>query len=399
MVHKDPREIAGGEQPAFASAPGQINFQNLLGNLPGIAFRCRHDPDWTMEFLSEGCTRYTGYAPSELLQNRAFSYEQIIHPNDREMVHEKIGAALATSDTYEVVYRIITAQGEEQHVCERATAIHDSEGNPCALEGFITDITERMNLETQLRHSQKMQAVGQLAGGIAHDFNNLLQVIIGFGECIREELPEDGVAQGRMAEVLKAANRAASLVSQLLAFSRRQVHRPTVLNINGLLDDMQAMIRTTLNQTITLSLVTNPAVHFVKADKAQIEQVVLNICLNARDAMPGGGRLELKVFPLALGETYCKLHQWARPGVFTALSITDTGVGMPPRVLSQIFEPFFTTKEVGKGTGLGLAVTYGIISKHDGLIRVQSEEGKGTTVTICLPAVDAGGSLVGMENG
>jgi signal transduction histidine kinase/CheY-like chemotaxis protein len=262
--------------------------------------------------------------------------------------------------------------------------------------GIVRDITEQKKLEEQLRQSQKMEAVGRLAGGVAHDFNNLLTIINGYAEMVLHDLPPDDPAAVPIREIHAAGERAAALTRQLLAFSRRQVLSPQVLDLNALVADMGKMLRRLIGEDVLLEHVAGPSPP-VLADRGQLEQVVLNLAVNARDAMPGGGRLTLSTAPLVVDETCPAPHPGVPAGSYAVLTVADTGYGMHPQTLARIFEPFFTTKEVGKGTGLGLAMVYGIIKQSGGFIYAASAPGRGATFTIYLPATEPVRSQGGPE--
>ena len=247
---------------------------------------------------------------------------------------------------------------------------------------------EKRRLQQQLLQAQKLEAIGTLAGGVAHDFNNILTGIIGLADLIMLDSPSDSSLYRDAQEIKKAANRAATLVRQLLAFSRRQLMQPQRVSLNDVVLDMSRMLRRLIGEDVELKQVLAENLPPVKADPGQIEQVIANLAVNARDAMPEGGELLLETSLVVLDSHYCETHPWARPGKYVLLTVSDTGVGMDPTVRERIFEPFFTTKERGQGTGLGLSVVYGIVKQHDGLIHVYSEPGRGTTFRIYLPALE-----------
>jgi two-component system, cell cycle sensor histidine kinase and response regulator CckA len=253
--------------------------------------------------------------------------------------------------------------------------------------GLIRDISDKKKLESQLHQSQKMEAFGQLAGGVAHDFNNLLTVITGYSDLLNAKLPPGDPKTKMVDQIRRAAERAASLTRQLLAFSRQQVLEPKVVDLNVIVADIEKMLRRLIGEDVEFTTVLGPAISRVKVDPGQIEQVIINLAVNARDAMPKGGKLTIETSDSEIDESYLKLHPEARDGRFVRLAISDSGCGMPPDVRARIFEPFFTTKGVGKGTGLGLAVVHGIIKQSGGNIDVYSEVGIGTTIRIYLPAV------------
>ncbi|MCP4657349.1 MAG: response regulator, partial [bacterium] len=297
-----------------------------------------------------------------------------------------------------------TQRGESVHVvtrrCRKDRSPVDVEihgvplvihGEVEAIFGIYKDVTREVTLEGQLRQAQKMEAIGQLAGGIAHDFSNLLTGIRWHAEFAARGLPTDNPIRRDLAEVQRAADSAASLTRQLLAFGRRQVLQPVDLMLNDVITDLHMMLYRTLGEHVELELLPDPDLGTVHVDPGQIEQVILNLCLNARDAMPAnGGKITLRTRNVHLDEEYCAANLWAREGRFVVLSVADTGHGMDDETRSHIFEPFFTTKEVGTGTGLGLATVYGIVQQHQGLIHVTSEPGIGSTFEIYLPLVERG---------
>lgn len=285
-----------------------------------------------------------------------------------------------------------------------AVAIRDSQGNIVGAMETLEDVTERKRaeaerarLEAQLRQAQKMEAVGQLAGGIAHDFNNLLQVILGSVDIVREGLGRETATGKMLDEVHMAAERAADLTRQLLAFGRRQIIQPVNLDLNELIQGVLNMIRRVIGENIELSFIPGVRLGTVHADHGQIEQVLMNLCVNARDAMPNGGVLTIETENVVVSSEYCREHPWAVEGRYALLSVTDTGLGMDEATRAQIFEPFFTTKKVGHGTGLGLATVYGIVKQHNGLIHVYSELRKGTTFKLYLPIVERPAETVGSK--
>ena len=252
-------------------------------------------------------------------------------------------------------------------------------------EVFVEDITDRRSLERQLLQSQKMEAIGRLAGGIAHDFNNLLSVILGHSDILEQQVGSNGSLRKSVDATRNAAERAAALTMQLLAFSRKQVIEPTVLDLNKSVVEIEKMLHRVIGEDIELAIRLQPDLAFVKADPGQVSQVLMNLAVNSRDAMPNGGKLAIETANVQLDETYVRQHLGARPGPFVMLAVSDTGIGMESETLSHIFEPFFTTKEPGKGTGLGLSMVYGIIKQNNGYIMAYSEPGRGTTFKIYFP--------------
>jgi PAS domain S-box-containing protein len=276
--------------------------------------------------------------------------------------------------------------------------LYDSSGEIRGNIAIVADITDQRRLELQLTQAQKMEAIGRLAGGVAHDFNNVITVVSGYGHMLLDGLKDNPDLQEAAEEVLKASDRAAALANQLLTFSRRQVIQPKVLNLSALARDMQRMLERLIGEDIDLQVVARPEVGLVRADLGQIEQVLMNLVVNARDAMPQGGRLTVETDNATLDENYSRTHPGVAAGDYAMLAVSDTGTGMNPEVRSHIFEPFFTTKERGKGTGLGLSIVYGIVKQHGGDIWVYSEPGKGTTFKIYLPQTASGAASADVDS-
>ena len=271
--------------------------------------------------------------------------------------------------------------------CTGRKVKEEHESVPC-FDVFAEDVTERRILERQLRMAGKMEAVGRLSGGIAHDFNNILGVIIGYGQVLKRRLGSQNDLLECAEEIEKAGQRAASLTRQLLAFSRQQILTPSILKLNDLVLDMAKMLPRLLGEDIAVNTSLSSDLGMVKADQSQIEQVIMNLAVNARDAMPEGGTLRIETANVELDQAYAWQHPGAKPGHYVMLAVIDAGTGIDPDTITHIFEPFFTTKEVGKGTGLGLATVYGVVKQSGGYIWVESEPGKGASFQIFLPRVE-----------
>lgn len=296
---------------------------------------------------------------------------------------------IATGEPITVVNKTIV-NNVTKYLETKKQPIKNRRGEIIGIMGIARDITERRNLEDQLRHAQKMEVIGQLAGGVAHDFNNLLQAIIGYNSMMLNRLNKEDVLYQFATEISKAGNTAAQLTNQLLVFSRRKKMSPEILNVNKTIVDMSKMLGRIISEVIKLNIQVTDDVWKINADKTQFQQVLMNLCVNARDAMLEGGTLTITTQHQSIGNEFCETHPWANPGNFVMISVTDTGSGIHPENMGRIFEPFFTTKEVGKGTGLGLSLVYGIIKQHGGMIHTYSELGQGTEFKIYIPIAETG---------
>jgi two-component system, cell cycle sensor histidine kinase and response regulator CckA len=289
----------------------------------------------------------------------------------------------------ETAYEIeIVRKDGTQVILAVKSALTYCNGRPSGVRGIARDITEQKQIEERTRQSQKMEALGLLAGGIAHDFNNLLAVMVGYSEILSDRLKGDPSLHRYAAEVLKAGQQASALTGQLLAFSRRQVLQPKVLNVNSVIENMASLLQRLLRADIEVLFQPDPEVGQVKADKSQLQQVIMNLAVNARDAMPRGGQLRMETSNVDIEKAQPCNDTFLTPGRYVLLTISDTGVGMDAKTAASIFEPFFTTKSAGKGTGLGLATVYGIVKQSCGYISVRSQEGKGSSFMIYLPRVE-----------
>ncbi len=309
---------------------------------------------------------------------------ELVHPSSLEALDEALGLLRAGSDVHSHELWFTSHAGTRYAALLSAVASDDTRRRARCT---AVDIQERRQLEEQLLQAQKMEAIGKLAGGVAHDFNNLLTVIQNYTSLVRMTLPDGTEAAEDLDVVLEASNKAAALTGQLLAFSRRQVIRPKVLQLNELVDRTHRLLRRLLGENIDIAMMLEPECWPVRIDAGQFEQILVNMAVNARDAMPEGGKLTIETGNVTLDEEYTRSHAEVAPGDYAMLAVSDTGHGMTPEVLRRIFEPFFTTKGVGSGTGLGLATCYGIVRQAGGHIWSYSEVGRGTTFKIYLPRV------------
>jgi len=332
----------------------------------------------------EACYAVTGYSSQELNDDPELWF-RIVTDEDRPLVRDLAASILSGGEPRPVEHRIRRKEGELRWVSNAPVPHYDGSGVLVACDHLIRDITDRKLLEEQLRQSQKMQAVGQLAGGVAHDFNNLLQVISGHVDLASRRCDCGGDVADKLAHIGEAAGRAAKLTGQLLAFGRRQVLRPERLDFNEKVAESLKMFRRIIPENVELLFAPVAGLDHVLADPVQIDQVLLNLCINARDAMPDGGRVVIAAENVVLDEEFCCGHAWAKAGEYVLLTVSDNGHGIPPEDMDHIFEPFFTTKEPGRGSGMGLAMVYGIVAQHGGCIQARSQPGEGTAFDIYLP--------------
>ncbi len=341
--------------------------------------RVYYSPEWK---------RQIGYEDHEISDDFS-EWQNRLHPEDLDRILHAVQAYIAEElPDYVHEFRIRHKDGSYRWILVQASLILDKAGVPVRMLGSHIDITERKRLEEQFLQAQKMESVGRLAGGVAHDFNNLLSVINGYSDFLIKKLPAADAMRADLEQIRSAGERATALTRQLLAFSRRQVLQPEVLDLNQLIAGVKKLLGRLIGEDIELAFLPDDAIVRVKVDPGQIEQVIINLAVNARDAMPRGGRLTIETKRVELDESYAEQHILLAPGAYVLLSVSDTGVGMSTETLQQVFEPFFTTKEVGKGTGLGLATVYGIVRQSGGQIQVYSEVGLGTTFKIYLPMVE-----------
>ena len=358
--------------------------ETLLSNLPGMVYRCLHDEDWNLEYVSEGCQKLTGYNFDDLVRNKTVSFaKDVIHPDDLEAVGVDVDSALSEKRPFTCIYRIITADGNTKWVWEQGRGIFSPDGRLLAIEGFITDITEQKKLEGELRRAQKLESLGILAGGIAHDFNNILTAILGnisLADSFADSDSKDNMHKA-LKEAEKASLRAKGLSQQLLTFASGGLPVKKVISVGGFIKEAAGFALKGSNVVCEYSISNDLAP--VEVDEGQIGQVIQNLIINACQAMPEGGVINVHAENINIdSEKALPL----KPGRYVKISIKDQGVGIPQKHISKIFDPYFTTKQTG--SGLGLATTYSIIRNHGGYITVNSKVGEGTTFCVYLPATD-----------
>jgi PAS domain S-box-containing protein len=344
-------------------------------------------------YWSPECLAILGldHAPAD-----CFGLCPLIHPDDLEHVWPQFSNAITAQSLYTDQFRIVRPDGAARWIAHAGEGVYDADGRMVRMVGIIQDVTEQKNaeiqradLEEQLRQSQKMETIGRLAGGVAHDFNNLLTVIQGYSDLLLMQIPTDSPLRTKLEQIHNAGQKAAALTGQLLAFSRKQILVPTLLNLNTLVGELIKMVQRLIGEDIVLETAFAPDLRQITADRVQLEQVLLNLAVNAREAMPTGGKLRITTQNVQLSPINAHVNRELPLGDYVTLTVTDTGVGMTEEIRRQIFEPFFTTKEKGKGTGLGLSTVFGIVKQSGGDIQVTSKPGQGTTLIIYLPATAA----------
>jgi PAS domain S-box-containing protein len=362
-------------------------YRTLVERLPAITYIAEVGTQGRWHFVSPQIESMLGFPVDEWLADPSI-WMRCIHEDDREIALAAEKHVQETGTLYQAEYRMCARDGRVLWFRDEANLLEGSSGTTPVMQGVLYDITEHKRLEDQLRQAQKMEAVGQLAGGVAHDFNNLLMVIQAHADRIRAKLAQTDPCYADAVEIHNAVVRAASLTSHLLAFSRKQILQPRVLELRPVLNEVGKMLERLIGAKITLRFETEPELGRVKVDRGQLEQAILNLAVNARDAMPDGGTLSIRATNVHFSEPQSWRHSSLQPGSYVKLAIQDTGTGIDPNDQSRIFEPFFTTKGPGKGTGLGLSMVYGVVKQSDGAIAVESEAGRGATFTIFLPRYD-----------
>ncbi len=360
-------------------------FLQLVGNIREVFWLV--DPIGArLVYLSPVSEGLFGRSPEEIMASPGGLLDAV-HSEDRPRVARCFSAE--GIEDCEIEYRAVRPDGAIRWVRGHAYPVRDATGRLIRVAGVAEDVTERRQLEARLRQTQKMESVGLLAGGVAHDFNNWLTVIAGNSDALLSELADHDPLRELVQEIRQAGERAATLTRQLLAFSRQQVMEPRVIDLGAVVTDTERMLRRLLGEQVTLVTSVAPGLSCVVADAGLMGQVLLNLSLNARDAMPSGGRLSIDLGDVTLDDEHARVNPGVKPGRYVRITVTDSGVGMSPEVRARLFEPFFTTKGPGKGTGLGLAVVHGIVTQSGGHIEVRSELDAGATFELFLPAVEA----------
>src|SRR6267154_1698264 len=379
------RDITERVSAQRARAEAEIKYRMLVEQVAAISYIAELGVKGQWLYVSPQVETMFGYSVDEWLST---SREWIRHiPVEDHPIVNAAEEASSRGEPFQAEYRITRKDGEIIWVSDTAVVVRGSDSHP-VMEGLIVDITDRKMLENQLLQARKMEAVGRLAGGVAHDFNNLLTIIKGYVEMAIQRCLDRPELHSDIRRIEDAADRAVTLVRQLLAFSRKQVLRPKILDLNAIVMNLDQLLRRLMSENIEMKTFVSKEVGAIKADPGQIEQVVMNLVVNARDALPSGGRILIETSNVDLDSTYTRDHAVVRPGSYVMLAVSDTGVGMSADTVAHIFEPFYTTKESGRGTGLGLSTVYGIVKQSEGYIWVYSETGRGSTFKVYLPRVD-----------
>jgi two-component system cell cycle sensor histidine kinase/response regulator CckA len=377
------RDITARKQASEALRLSEVSFRSVIENAPYGIYRAQ--ASGKLLLANPALQKMLGYeSQAELLQLN-LAADVYLDPLENERVNE-----IFTNQKEFTEVQVDWKRKDGKPIKARCTGwfVKPVGGGAAYFEVFAEDVTEKWLLERQLRMAQKMEAVGRLSGGIAHDFNNLLGVIIGYSQVLKRTLPPGTAFLEHAEEIEKAGQRAAALTRQLLAFSRQQVLALAVLNLNSLISEMQKMLPRLIGEDIEIVMALDPAIGRVKADQGQLEQVIMNLAVNARDAMPDGGKVVITTTNVSLDEAWTRLHPGSKVGDYVMLAVADTGTGIDSETLAHIFEPFFTTKERGKGTGLGLATVYGVVKQSGGYVSVESAPGKGASFQIYLPRIE-----------
>jgi PAS domain S-box-containing protein len=378
------RDLTERRQAERAREETEVKYRMLVEQVAAVSYIAELGVHGEWLYVSPQVEAILGYTPDEWLADPG-QWLRTVPPEDHPILHAAEEACV-TARRFQAEYRITRKDGKVIWVSDNAVLVPGSDKHPL-MEGIILDITDRKLLENQLQQARRMEAVGRLAGGVAHDFNNLLTIIKGYIELALNRCLDQPELRSDIQHIEEASDRAVTLVRQLLAFGRKQLLKPKVLDLNGIVLNLDHLLRRLMSANIEMKTIAGKDTGSIKADPGQIEQVIMNLVVNARDAMPDGGRLLIETSNVDLDASYRDTVA-IRPGAYVLLTVSDTGVGMSADTVAHIFEPFYTTKESGRGTGLGLSTVYGIVKQSGGYIWANSEPGKGSTFKIYLPRVD-----------
>ncbi len=350
------------------------------------------DPEGTIEYVNPSFERTSGYSRSEVLGKKP----SILRSGKLSIeFYDELWGTISQGKPWHGHFINKRKDGTLYEEEASVNPITDDSGAIINYVAVKRDVTREMDLQSQMDQIKKMESIGQLAGGVAHDFNNILQAIMSHAQLVLSYPMQEDEKKSELEEIVKATGKGAALTRQLLAFSRKQALQSVALHIDTVIQQLNKMLRRLIGENIVISLQLQPDIKAVLADPGQIEQIIVNLCVNARDAMPHGGTINIRAENTFLDEDFCRLYPWASHGLHVQLTVSDSGTGIPPEIVEHIFEPFFTTKEPGKGTGLGLSTVYGIVKQHNGIINVHSETGKGTAFAVYLPAIETEHRLEG----
>lgn len=385
------QDITERKQAEQALAASEARYVRLAAKIPGVVFQnlqYSDDPtDDVFSYISPGVYDLFGLTPEEVMTDNR-SIWTLIHPEDLAELTDSIQRAVEANIDWNHDFRITTAHEETKWVRGMASHERQPDGN-IFWDGLLLDITELKQSDERLRQMTKMEAVGRLAGGVAHDFNNMLAIVIGVADMVLEDIKPGQPFYDDLMEIRQAGTRSADLTRQLLAFARKQTVAPKVIDVNETVESMLKMLQRLIGEDIDMAWIPGEKVHPVKIDPGQVDQILANLCVNARDAIEGIGKVTIETGNAVFDEDYCRDFTDISPGEYVMLAISDNGSGMDAEILSHLFEPFYTTKDLGKGSGLGLATIYGVVKQNEGIINVYSEPGQGTTFRIYLPRYEA----------
>jgi PAS domain S-box-containing protein len=381
------RDISESQRAERELRVAERSYRTLVEQLPVVTYVAQLEYPHRITYISPQAEELLGYPVSKWLETSEI-WSRVVHPDDQARNASQAAALVAgEEDRLRLEYRLITRDGDTVWVIDDIVQLRDEDGTPIAYQGLLVDVSDRVRLEEQLRQSQRLEALGRLAGGIAHDFNNLLLAISGYSDFALEHALENAPLRGDLKQIKQATDRAKSLTQQLLAFGRQQVLQTEVISVASTIKEVAKLLRPLIGEHINLALELDRTAGRIEGDRTQLEQVLLNLALNARDAMPNGGTLTIRATRIELTEATATTTD-ITPGDYIVISVIDTGTGMSDATCARIFDPFYTTKPKGKGTGLGLATAYGIVKQSGGEIHVDTLAGRGTRFDVLLPASD-----------